>query len=98
VVVIGLRLLVNSLDASIQRVDQETCRRLQPHAEVLKRLDEVRGIGPRIIQIILAEIGPDLTRFPSAGHLASWVGLCPANHESAGQQHTGKAAWHSFGH
>jgi len=82
--------LVDSLDASIQRVNQEIARRLEPHADLLQRLDEIPGIGPRIIQIILAEIGPDVTRFPSAGHLASWVGLCPGNHESAGQQRTGR--------
>ena len=82
--------LVNSLDASIERVNQEICRRLQPHAEVFERLDAIPGIGPRIIQIILAEIGPDVRRFPSAAHLASWVGLCPGNHESAGQQRTGR--------
>jgi transposase len=82
--------LVNSLDASIQRVNDEIARRLQPHTEILERLDEIPGIGPRIIQIILAEIGPDLTRFPSAAHLASWAGLCPGNHESAGHQRTGR--------
>jgi len=82
--------LVDSMDASIQRVNQEIARRLEPHADLVERLDEIPGIGPRIIQIILAEIGPDVTRFPSAGHLASWVGLCPGNHESAGQQRTGR--------
>jgi transposase len=82
--------LVNSVEASIERVNQEIARRLQVHTELAERLDDVPGIGPRIIQIILAEIGPDLTRFPSAAHLASWAGLCPGNHESAGQQRTGR--------
>jgi len=82
--------VVNSLDASIQRVNQEIARRLQPHVELMERLDEIPGLGPRVIQIILAEIGPDVTRFPSAAHLASWAGLCPGNHESAGHQRTGR--------
>jgi transposase len=82
--------LINGIDASIQRVNQEIARRLQAHNELIERLDAIPGIGPRIIQIILAEIGPDVTRFPSAAHLASWVGLCPGNHESAGQQRTGR--------
>ncbi len=82
--------LVNSLDASIQRVNEEIARRLQPHVELMQRLDEIPGLGPRVIQIILAEIGPDLCRFPSAAHLASWAGLCPGNHESAGHQQTGR--------
>jgi len=82
--------LINGIDASIQRVNQEIARRLQAHNELSERLDAIPGIGPRVIQIILAEIGPDVTRFPSAAHLASWVGLCPGNHESAGQQRTGR--------
>jgi transposase len=82
--------LIDGIDASIQRVNQEIARRLQAHSELMERLDAIPGIGPRIIQIILAEIGPDVTRFPSAAHLASWVGLCPGNHESAGQQRTGR--------
>src|SRR5439155_24487772 len=80
--------LVDSLDASIQRVNEEIVRRLQPHVELMERLDAIPGLGPRVIQIILAEIGPDLTRFPSAAHLASWAGLCPGDHESAGHQRT----------
>jgi hypothetical protein len=52
--------LVSSLDASIQRVNDEIARRSQPHSELLERLDEIPGLGPRII---LAEIRPDLTRF-----------------------------------
>src|SRR5215216_996650 len=82
--------LVDGLDASIERVNQEIARRLLPHAELMERLDAIPGLGPRVIQIILAEIGPDLTRFPSAAHLASWAGLCPGNHESAGHQRTGR--------
>jgi transposase len=82
--------LIDGIDASIQHVNQEIARRLQAHSELMERLDAIPGIGPRIIQIILAEIGPDVTRFPSAAHLASWVGLCPGNHESAGQQRTGR--------
>ena len=82
--------LLTSLEASLQRFGQDIARRLQPHADLVERLDGIPGIGPRLIQIILAEIGPDLSRFPSAAHLASWAGLCPGNHESAGQQRTGR--------
>jgi transposase len=82
--------LVDSVEASIQRVNDEIARRLQPHGDLFERLDEIPGIGPRIIQIVLAEIGPDVRRFPSAAHLASWAGLCPGNHESAGHQRTGR--------
>jgi transposase len=49
-------------------------------------LDSIPGINQRIAEIFLAEVGTDMQRFPSAGHLASWVGICPGNHQSAGKQ------------
>jgi hypothetical protein len=70
--------LINGIDASIQRVNQEIARRLQAHNALSERLDAIPGIGRRIVQIILPEIGPDVAPLPSAAHLASWVGLCPA--------------------
>jgi transposase len=52
-------------------------------------LTSIPGIGIRHAQVILAEIGTDMTRFPTAGHLASWAGMCPGNHESAGKHYGG---------
>ena len=49
-------------------------------------LDTIPGINKRLAEILLAEIGADMSRFPSAGHLASWAGLCPAHNESAGKR------------
>jgi transposase len=54
------------------------------------RLDEVPGFDIRSGQNLIAEIGTDMTRFPSAAHLASWAGLCPGNHESAGKRKSGR--------
>ena len=59
--------------------------------EAVAFLDTIPGINARAAQGILAEIGIDMTRFPSAGHLASWAGVCPGNHESAGKRLSGKA-------
>ncbi|MBA2311442.1 MAG: IS110 family transposase [Actinobacteria bacterium] len=42
-------------------------------------------------EVIVAEIGVDMSRFPTAGHLASWAGMCPGNHQSAGKRRSGKA-------
>lgn len=52
----------------------------------VRLLDEIPGIGQRTAENILAEIGDDMSRFPTAGHLASWAGLCPGNNKSAGKQ------------
>src|SRR6266545_5214795 len=57
---------------------------------ILERLDVIPGVGRRTAEILLAEIGTDMSRFPSAGHLASWAGMCPGHHKSAGKQHDGK--------
>ena len=57
---------------------------------MLDRLDTIPGVGRRTAEIIVAEVGPDVRRFPSAGHLASWAGLCPGQDESAGKRRSGK--------
>lgn len=61
-----------------------------PFAEAAGRLESIPGLGSQAAEVIVAEIGPDMTAFPTAGHLASWAGLCPGNHESAGKRRTGK--------
>jgi len=54
-----------------------------PFAEQLRRLRTIPGVGRRTAEVVIAEIGVDMPRFPTAAHLASWAGLCPGNHESA---------------
>jgi transposase len=58
--------------------------------EAVELVDQVTGISERVAQGLLAEIGVDMDQFPSAKHLASWVGICPGNHESAGKRLSGK--------
>ena len=53
-------------------------------------LDSIVGVDRRTAEVILAEIGPDMSRFPSSRHLASWAGRCPGNDESAGKHRSGK--------
>jgi len=63
---------------------------MAPFAEPLRRLDTIPGINQRTAEVILAEMGPDMSAFPSARHLASWAALCPGQHESAGKHKSGK--------
>lgn len=81
---------LDALEESIERVSAEIAERLRPFADALERLDSLPGVGQRTAEILLAEIGTEMTRFPSAGHLASWAGLCPGHHESAGKQKSGR--------
>jgi transposase len=78
------------LDEAIAQVSAEIAERQRPFAEALERLDEIPGVGRRVAEIIVAEVGTDVSRFPSAGHLASWAGMCPGHDESAGKQRSGK--------
>jgi transposase len=71
------------LDSQISRLDQATAELLCPHQDQVQRLAEVPGLGVDSAQQILAEVGPTAATFPSAGQLASWVGACPGEHESA---------------
>ncbi len=86
---VQLRHLVD-LDRSIEQVGREIEARLRPFNETAARLMTIPGVGPRTAQTILAEVGADTSRFPSDAHLASWAGLCPGHHESAGKRTSGR--------
>jgi transposase len=81
---------IDHLDTTIAAITTEVETRLEPHAGKAERLDTITGVGPRTAQIILAELGPDMSRFPSARHAASWAAICPGNHESAGKRRSGR--------
>jgi transposase len=81
---------IDSLDETVARFDariQEICG---PFDEAVGLLDTIPGVARRTAEMIVAEIGTDMTRFPSADHLASWAGVAPGNHESAGKRTSGK--------
>lgn len=81
---------IDFLDETIERLSTEIGERERPFEVVLDRLDTIPGVGRRTAEIIVAEIGADVRRFPTAGHLASWAGLCPGQDESAGKRRSGK--------
>jgi transposase len=82
---------VDQLSAMEDRLDEEVDRLMAPFAEAATRLLSVPGVAKRTVEVVVSEIGVDMSRFPSAGHLASWAGLCPGNHESAGKRKSGRA-------
>ena len=81
---------MEALDEAIARVSEEIDQRLTAEQEAIALLDTIPGVGQRAAEILIAEIGTDMSRFPSAKHLASWAGMCPGNHESAGKRLSGK--------
>lgn len=77
------------LAEEIDQLNQEVAARMSPFEGAVQQLDEIPGIGRRTGEDVLAEIGPDMSRFPSANHLASWARVCPGNNESAGKRKSG---------
>jgi transposase len=75
--------LVESALAELDAVIAAACR---PWQHQIDLLETIPGVGPKVAQVIVAETGADMSRFPTAAHLAAWAGLAPAMHESAGKQ------------
>jgi transposase len=77
--------LIDQLKQSIDEIDQRLEVSLEPFRDEVQRLTTIPGVGVLAAQTIIAEIGTDMGRFPTAGHLISWAGLCPRLDESAGK-------------
>ncbi|MFI6457025.1 transposase [Streptosporangium amethystogenes] len=77
---------VDAISADIAEVDARIDDLATPFAAAVDRLDEIPGIGRIAAHVIIAEIGMDMSRFPAAGHLASWSRLAPKTKESAGKK------------
>jgi transposase len=81
---------VGELDEAIERLDGKIAELCLPFAKALAVLDQIPGVNARIAQVIVAEIGLDMSRFKTASNLASWAGMCPGNRQSAGKSQGGK--------
>jgi transposase len=81
---------LDDLDALLAELSAQIAERLRPFEEAIARLDGIPGVGRVTAEVLVAELGTDMTRFPTDRHLASWAALCPGNHESAGKRTTGK--------
>jgi transposase len=82
---------VDFINESVLEVQAEIDRQLASHQEAIELLDTIPGVGPTAAATIVAEIGVDMGRFPTAKHLASWAGVCPGNKQSGGKRLSGKA-------
>ena len=80
----------DAIDAAVAEIDAELGERLEAYREAAARLTTIPGVSALSAAVILAEIGPDMSRFPTAAHLVSWAGLCPRNDESAGKRRSTK--------
>jgi transposase len=79
-------------DEGIKTLTEHIEKALAPFGEVRERLDTIPGVNRRTAEILIAEIGMDMSVFQDDRHLASWAGLCPDNNESAGQTQVGEGA------
>jgi len=74
------------LSGQIEQVEGKTRREMEPHRELIGLLDGVPGFDEMTAWALIAEMGTDMSVFPTAGHVASWAGMCPGTNESAGRQ------------
>ncbi len=79
---------IDFLDETIQTLSERIEELTRPYSREIELLDTIPGIDKRAAEMLLAEIGPDMSQFPTEHHLASWAGLCPGQRESGGKQHS----------
>jgi len=81
---------IDALNTAIDQIDQEVDANVEPFRQAVKILTSIPGISDLSAQTIIAEIGNDMSRFPTDAHLRSWAGLCPRNDESAGKRRSNR--------
>ena len=85
---------IDDLNAKLEQLEEEIERQMRPFDQnnLVERLDTIPGVDKKTAQVIIAELGVDMNRFPSAKHAASWAGLTPGKHESAGRNTSSRTA------
>lgn len=81
---------IDDMSKRIKELDDIVNDQMKGYEDDIKKIDEITGVGKRSAEVILSEIGKDMSRFPTDSHLCSWAGLCPGNNESAGKRKSGK--------
>lgn len=90
ILVAQLLVHIDTLDQAIATLDEKLQAMLAPHNQIVELLCTIPGVALRTAQVLIAECGLDMTRFPSAAHLVSWAGICPGHDESAGRRRSGR--------
>ncbi len=81
---------IDDMSRRIKELDNIINNQMKGYEAEIKKIDDMAGIGRRSAEVIISEIGTDMSRFPSDAHISSWSGLCPGNNESAGKRKNGK--------
>ena len=81
---------IDAFDATIARIDEEVSANVEPFRVAIEMLSAIPGVGELSAAVIVSEIGIDMSRFETAGHLVSWAGLCPKNDQSAGKRRSNR--------
>jgi transposase len=77
---------IELLEAQVNQIDERLGGALEPFRDAVAQLTTIPGVGELLAQVLVSEIGTDMSRFPTAAHLVSWAGLCPRSDESAGKK------------
>jgi transposase len=83
--------MIASYDEAIAKLSGEIDNRMKPFKEESEKLQTIPGVKKKTAEKVIAEIGVDMSRFPSDAHLSSWAGISPGNNESAGKRRSGRA-------
>ncbi len=90
IIVAHLLAHIDTLDQAIAALDEKIEQTLAPHTKIIELLLTIPGVALRTAQVLVAECGMDMSQFPTARHFASWAGICPGHHESAGRRRSGR--------
>jgi len=82
---------IDLFDEQVTEVSGIIAQRVSQNEELIGRLDEIPGVNRRTVEVVLAELGSDMSRFPSDRHAAAWSGMCPGNKESGGRRYAARS-------
>lgn len=83
--------MIATYDQVIKKLDLEIDQKMEPYKKESERIQTISGVKKKTAESIVAEIGVDMSRFPSDAHLSSWAGVSPGNNESAGKRYSGRS-------